>query len=69
MKKDFPTTDKEVNEFLATCPEVEVPEKYKTPDFVFNKLELTCKSKVCAYRGKGVCDYKKGEYCPMYTES
>lgn len=36
---DFPTTDKEVKEFLETHSEVEVPEKYKTPDFVFSKQE------------------------------
>lgn len=36
---DFPTTDEEVNEFLETHPKVEVPEKYKTPDFVFKKQE------------------------------
>ena len=36
---DFPTTDEEVNEFLETHPKVEVPEKYKTPDFVFKKKE------------------------------
>lgn len=32
---DFPTTDKSVEEFLSTHPKVEVPGKYKTPDFVF----------------------------------
>ncbi len=32
------------------------------------KLEDTCASEICAYRGKGVCSYKVGEYCPMYTE-
>lgn len=31
-------------------------------------LEATCASEVCAYRGKGVCSYKEGEYCPMYVE-
>lgn len=36
---DFPTTDEEVKEFLETHPKVEVPEKYKTPDFVFSKQE------------------------------
>lgn len=44
MKKEqkpveFPTTDEEVKEFLETHPKVEVPEKYKTPDFVFKKQE------------------------------
>ena len=37
--EDFPTTDEEVNEFLETHSKVEVPEKYKTPDFVFSKQE------------------------------
>ena len=36
---DFPTTDEEVNEFLETHSKVEVPEKYKTPGFVFSKQE------------------------------
>lgn len=36
---DFPTTDEEVKEFLETRPKVAVPEKYKTPDFVFSKQE------------------------------
>jgi len=36
---DFPTTDEEVNKFLETHSKVEVPEKYKTPDFVFSKQE------------------------------
>ena len=36
---DFPTTDKEVKEFLEAHSKVEVPEKYKTPDFVFSKQE------------------------------
>ena len=34
--KDFPTTDEEMREFLATTEPVEVPEKYKTPDFIFD---------------------------------
>lgn len=33
-----------------------------------NSLEATCASEVCNYRGKGVCSFKQGEYCPMYTE-
>ncbi|MBO4924453.1 MAG: hypothetical protein J5382_10085 [Bacteroidales bacterium] len=36
---DFPTTDEEVEKFLATHPKVEVPDKYKTPDWLFKKLE------------------------------
>lgn len=30
------------------------------------ELEETCASEVCNYRGKGVCTFKKGQYCPMY---
>lgn len=36
---DFPTTDEEMEKFLATHPRVEVPDKYKTLDFVFKKKE------------------------------
>ena len=36
---DFPTTDEEIEIFLATHPKVEVPDKYKTPDWLFKKLE------------------------------
>lgn len=36
---DFPITDKDIKEFLATHPKVEVPEKYKTPGFVFKRHE------------------------------
>ncbi len=34
-----------------------------------NKLENSCGSEVCAYRGKGrgVCSFKQGDFCPMYT--
>ena len=35
----FPTTDEEMEEFLATHPKVEFPEKYKTPDWMFEKSE------------------------------
>lgn len=38
---DFPSTDEEVKEFLETHPKVEVPEKYKTPDFVFSKQDYS----------------------------
>jgi len=33
------------------------------------KLENSCGSDVCAYRGKGrgVCSFREGAYCPMYT--
>lgn len=30
------------------------------------ELEETCATEVCNYKGKGVCTFKKGEYCPMY---
>ncbi len=29
-------------------------------------LEDSCASEVCAYRGKGVCTFTTGQYCPMY---
>lgn len=32
------------------------------------KLEETCDSNVCAYKGKGVCSFVEGQYCPMYTK-
>lgn len=36
---DFPTTDEQVKEFFATHPKIEVPEKYKNPDWLFKKQE------------------------------
>lgn len=36
---DFPTTDEQMKEFLATHPKIKVPEKYKNPDWVFKKQE------------------------------
>ncbi|MBR1436155.1 MAG: hypothetical protein IJ584_13715 [Bacteroidales bacterium] len=36
---DFPTTDEQVKEFLAAHPKIEVPEKYKNPDWLFKKQE------------------------------
>lgn len=36
---EFPTTDEEIEIFLATHPKVEVPNKYKTPDWLWKKLE------------------------------
>ena len=65
-KADFPTTDEEVKDFLNNTPKVDVPEKYKTPEWLFNKLEMTCASETCAYRGKGICQFVEGEFCPMY---
>ena len=38
-QQDFPTTGERMNEFLATHPKVEVPDKYKTPDWLFKKQE------------------------------
>ena len=38
-QQDFPTTDEQVKEFLAIHPKVEVPDKYKTPDWLFKKQE------------------------------
>lgn len=35
--EDFPTSDEEMAKFLATHPKVEVPEKYKTPNWLFDK--------------------------------
>lgn len=36
---DFPTTDEQIKEYLATHPKIEVPEKYKNPDWLFKKQE------------------------------
>ena len=38
-QSDFPTTDDQIKEFLATHPEIKVPEKYKNPDWLFKKQE------------------------------
>ncbi len=38
-RPDFPTTDEQIKEFLATHPKIEVPEKYKNPDWLFKKQE------------------------------
>ena len=38
-QSDFPTTDEQIKEFLATHPKVEVPNKYKTPDWLWKKQE------------------------------
>ena len=34
--------------------------------FTSGLLEDTCKSDICAYRGKNVCTYRVGEHCPNY---
>ena len=36
---DFPTTDEQVKEILATHPKIKVPEKYKNPDWLLKKQE------------------------------
>lgn len=36
---DFPTTDEQMKEFLATRPKIKVPEKYKNPDWLFKKQD------------------------------
>ena len=36
---DFPTTDEQMEEFLATHPKIKVPEKYKNPDWLLKKQE------------------------------
>lgn len=33
--KDFPTTDEEINEILASSKFVQLPEKYQTPDWIW----------------------------------
>lgn len=38
-QQDFPTTDEEIQMFLATHPKVEVPNKYKAPDWLWNEQE------------------------------
>lgn len=37
---DFPTTDEQIKEFLAAHPKIEVPEKYKNPDWLFKQQEM-----------------------------
>lgn len=31
------------------------------------KLEETCGSQACAYKGHGVCTFVEGQFCPMYS--
>ena len=38
----FPTTDEEMEAFLATHPNVEAPDKYKTPDWLFKQEQPAC---------------------------
>lgn len=35
--KGFPTTDEEMDDFLKNTPPVELPDKYKTPDWLFKQ--------------------------------
>lgn len=44
--EDFPTSDEEMAKFLATHPKVEVPEKYKTPNWFFDKQPSEDKEEV-----------------------
>lgn len=42
---DFPTTDEEMEKFLANTPPVDVPDKYKNPDWLFKcpmKQDVHC---------------------------
>lgn len=39
QEPDFPATDEEMEAFLASHPKVEVPEKYKTPDWLYKESE------------------------------
>lgn len=39
QEPEFPATDEEMEAFLASHPKVEVPEKYKTPDWLYKELE------------------------------
>lgn len=39
LQQDFPTTDEQVKEFLATHPKIKMPEKYKNPDWLFKNQE------------------------------
>ena len=41
IKRDFPTTDEEMKEFLATTKPVKLPEKYKTLDWLFKDKDFT----------------------------
>ena len=36
--EDFPTTDEEMKQLLATHPKVKAPDRYKTPDWMFDGL-------------------------------
>ena len=42
---EFPTTDEEVETTLASTPKVELPDKYKTPDWLFKQQEQQESSK------------------------
>lgn len=34
---DFPTTDEEIREFFESSQPVKLPEKYETPDWIFEQ--------------------------------
>ena len=49
---EFPTTDEQVKEFLAAHPKVEVPEKYKNPDWLWKEKgqsEVDLEQEVISY--------------------
>jgi hypothetical protein len=47
----FPTTDEEVEYFMAHTDMVEVPEKYKTPEFLFNEEFISLDDMNCQIGG------------------
>ena len=69
---EYPFTKKEVLDSIKVVPSGvtyhRLPENEELKIKPRESLELTCNSDTCAYRGKGVCTYKTGDYCPMYTE-
>ena len=49
---EFPTTDEQVKEFLAAHPKIEVPEKYKNPDWLWKEKgqsEVDLEQEVISY--------------------
>lgn len=65
---DFPTTDEQMKEFLATHPKVEVPEKYKNPDWLFKKQEQTevdLEKEVKKYWNAHALDYRVGRVADL----
>ena len=62
--KDFPVTDKKIADFLATHKPIQVPDKYKTADWLF-KEQPVCEG--CAMLLNGVCIHPEGK-CDKLTE-